>query len=157
MSVWESQLGICCCGSVSKSYPACCNPMNCSTPGFPELHYLPEFAQTHVHWVSDAIQPSNPLLLPYLALNFFPASGSFPMNQLFASGGQSTGASASASVLPVNLQSWFPSGLTGLMCLLSKGLSRVFSSATVQKHQFFGIQPSLWSNFHIHTLLLEKP
>ena len=85
----------------------------------------------------------------------FSSSRSFPMNQLFASGGQSTGASASASVLPMNIQDWFPLRLTGLI-LLSKELSRVFSSATVQKHQFFGSQPSLWSNSHIHTWLLEK-
>ena len=80
-------------------------------------------------------------------LQSFPASGSFPVSQLFTPGGQSIGASASASVLPVNIQSWFPLGLTGLISLLSKGLSRVFSSTTIQKHQFFGTQPSLWSNF----------
>ena len=80
-----------------------------------------------------------------------PASGSFPMSQLFASGGQSTGASATTSVLPVNIQSSFPLGLAGLISLWSKGLLRVFSSTTVQKHQFFGTQPSLWSNSHIHT------
>ena len=79
------------------------------------------------------------------------------MSQLFASGGQSIGASASASVLPTNIQAWFPLGLTGLISLLSKGLSRVFSNITVQKHQFFGAQPSLWSNSHIPTWLLEKP
>ena len=71
----------------------------------------------------------------------FPASGSFPMSQFFASGGQSIGVSASASVLPVNIQDWFHLGLTGLISLLSKGLWRVFSNTTVQKHQFFGIQP----------------
>ena len=85
----------------------------------------------------------------------FPASGSFPMSQLFTLGGQSVG--TSASVLPVNIQEWFPLGLTGLISLLSKQLSRVFSKTTVQKHQFFSAQPSLWSNSHIHTWLLEKP
>ena len=90
-------------------------------------------------------------------LQFFPAAGSFLMSQLFASGGQSTGVSASASVPPENTQGWFPLGLTGLISLQSKWLSRVFSSTTVQKHQFFGAQPSLWSNFHILTWLLEKP
>ena len=85
----------------------------------------------------------------------FPASGSFPVGQFFAAGGQSLG--ASASVLPVNIQGLFPLGLTGLISLQSKGLSRVFSNTTVQKHQFFGAQPSLWSNSHIHTWLLEKP
>ena len=87
----------------------------------------------------------------------FPASGSFPMNQLFTSGGQNTGASSSASVFLMNIQGWFPLGLTGLISLQSKGLSRVFSSTTVQKHQFFGAQPSLWSNSYIHIWLLEKP
>ena len=87
----------------------------------------------------------------------FPASGSFPMSQLFTSGGQSIGASASASVLPVNIQNWFPLGWTGWISLQSKGLSGVISNTTVQKHQFFGAQSSLWSNSHIHTWLLEKP
>ena len=89
-------------------------------------------------------------------LQSFPASGSFPVSQLLASGTQSIGASASASVLPMSIQSWFPSGLTGLISLQSKGLSRVFSSTTIQKHQLFGIQPSSWSNSHICTWLLEK-
>ena len=111
------------CCSVAKSCPTPCDPMNCSMPGFPVLHYLPEFAQTHVHWICDAIQPSHPLSSPSpLALNLsqhqslFQGGGS-------ASGGQSIGVSASASVLPVNIQSWFPLGLTGLIFLLSKGLS----------------------------------
>ena len=85
----------------------------------------------------------------------FPASGSFPMSQLFSSGDQSIG--ASASVLPMNIQGWFPLGLTGWISLQSKGLSKVFSSATVGKPQFFSAQPSLWSNSHICTWLLEKP
>ena len=87
----------------------------------------------------------------------FPASGSFPMSQFFASGGQSIGVSASASVLPMNIQDWFPLGLTGLISLQSKGLSRVFSNTTVQKHQFFGAQLSSQSNSHIHTWPQEKP
>ena len=85
----------------------------------------------------------------------FPASGSFPMSRLFTSGGQSIGASASASVLPVNIQGWFPLGLTGLISLLSKGLSRVFSSTTIWKHQFFGTQPSLWSSSLVHNSILN--
>ena len=85
----------------------------------------------------------------------FPASGSVPMSWLFTSGGQSTGVSASASVLPKSIQGWFPLRLTDLI-LIFKELLSVFSSTTVQKHQFFGIQPSLWSNSHIHTWLLEK-
>ena len=87
----------------------------------------------------------------------FPASGSLPMSHFFASGGRSIRASVSASVLPVNIQGWFLLGLTGLISLQSKGLLRVFSSTTVQKHQFFSTQPSWWSSSHIHTWLLEKP
>ena len=90
-------------------------------------------------------------------LQSFPASGSFPRSQFFASGGQNIGASASASVLQMNIQDWFPLGWTGWISLKSKGLSRVFSSTIVQKHQFFSTQLSLWSNSHIHTWLLEKP
>ena len=86
-----------------------------------------------------------------------PASGSFPMSQLFAWGGQSTGVSASASVLPMNTQDWFPSEWTGWISLQSKGLSGVFSSTTVQKHQFFSTQISSQSNSHIHTWPQEKP
>ena len=87
----------------------------------------------------------------------FPASGSFPMSQLFLSGGQSTGVSASTSVLPMNTQDWSPLGWIGWISLQSKGLSRVFSNTTVQRHQFFGTQLSLQSNSHIHTWPLEKP
>ena len=87
----------------------------------------------------------------------FPASVSFQMSQLFASDGQSIGVSASASVFPMNIQDWFPLGWTGWISLQSKGLSRVFSNTTVQKHQFFGAQPSSRSNTHIHTWPLEKP
>ena len=90
-------------------------------------------------------------------LQSFPASGSFLMNQFFASGGQSFGVSASESVLPMNTQHWLPLDLTGLISLQSKGLSRVFSKTAVQKHQFFSTQPSLWSKSHIYTWLLEKP
>jgi len=93
-------------------------------------------------------------------LQYFPASGSFPMSWLFVSGDQSIGASASAPVLPMNIQGWFPLGLIGLIILQSTGLSGVFSSTTVWKHQFFSAQPSLWStlwsNCHIHTWLLGK-
>ena len=90
-------------------------------------------------------------------LQSFPTSGSFQMSQLLASGGQSTGVSDPASVFPTNIQDWFPLGWTGWISLLSKGLSRVFSNTTVQKHQFFGAQLSLYFNSHIHTWLLEKP
>ena len=90
-------------------------------------------------------------------LQSFPASESFPTSQLFTSGGQSIGAPASTSVLPKNNQDWFPLRLTDLNSLQCKGFSRVFSNTTVQKHQFFGAQLSLWSRSHIHTKLLEKP
>ena len=197
-----------------------CDPMDCSTPGFPVHHQLPELAQTHVHWVSDAIQSSHPLSSPsppafnlsqhqslfqwvssshqFSSVQFsrsvvsdslwphepqhtrplcpsptprvhpnpcpsswwchptisssvipfsscpqsFPASGSFQMSQLFTSGGQSTGVSTSTSVLPMNAQDWSPLGWTGWISLQSKGLSRVFSNTTVQKHQFFRAQLS---------------
>ena len=102
----------------------------------------------------DSEIPSNHLILccPLLLLpSIFPSIRFFPNSQLFASGGQSIGASASTSVRPMNIQSSFPLGLAGLISLWSKGLLRVFSSTTVQKHQFFGAQPSLWSNSHIHT------
>ena len=103
-----------------------------------------EFTQTHVHWVSDAIQPSHPLSSPSPpALKSFPASGSFLMSQLFTSGGQSIGVLDSTSVLPMNIQDWFPLELTGWISLQSKGVLRVLSSTRVQKHQFFGAQLSL--------------
>ena len=89
-------------------------------------------------------------------LQSFTTSGSFLMSWLFASGGQSIGASALASVFSMSIQGWFPLGLTGLIAWLSKGLSRVFPSTTARNHQFFGAQPSLWSSSHIHTWLLEK-
>ena len=140
--------------SVSQSCPTLCDPMNCSTPGLPVNHQLPEFTQTHVHWVSDAMQPSHPFSS---CPQSFPASGSLPISQLFASGGQSIGVSASTSVLPMNTQDWSPLGWTGWISLQSKGFSRVFSNTTVQKHQFFCAQPSSQSNSHIHTWPQEKP
>ena len=106
------------------------------------------------------VMPSNHLILchPFSSCpQYFPASGSFPVSRLYTSGSQSIGASASASVLPINIHDWFPLGLTGCISLQSKGLSRVFSSTTVWNHQFFGVQPSLWYNSHICTWLLEKP
>ena len=134
-------------------------PMDCSLPVFPVHHQLPKIAQSQVHQVDDAIQPSHPQSSRLFSFNLqsFPASGSCQTSQFFASGDQNIGASASASVLPLNTQNWFPLGLTGWISLQFKGLSRVFSSTTVQKHQFFGAQFSLWSNSHIHTWPLEKP
>ena len=108
----------------------------------------------------ELVMPSDyPILChPLLLLpSIFLASASFPMSQGVISGSQSVGASASTSVFPMNIQDWFPLWLTGLISLQSKGLSRVFPNTTVQKHQFFGAQPSLWSNSHNHTWLLEKP
>ena len=117
---------------------------------------LPELAQL---LSIELVMTSNHLVLchPLLLLpSVFAASESFPMSWLFASGGQSIGTSASASVPPMNIQDWFPLGSSDLISLQSKGLSRVFSSTTVQKHQFFGAQPSLWSSSHIHTWLLKN-
>ena len=141
--------------SVAQSCPTLCDPMNRSTPGLPVHHQLPEFTQIHIHRVSDAISSS---VVPFFSCpHSLPASKSFPMSQLFAWGGQSTGVSAIASFLPKKSQGWSPSERTGWISLQSKELSRVFSNTTVQKHQFFGAQLSSQSNSHIHTWLLEKP
>ena len=144
--------------SVAQSCLILCDPMNRSTPGFPVHHQLPEFTQTHVHWVSDAIQPSHPLLSP-----FPPAPNPSQDQSLFQwvnsshEVAHSTGVSASASFLPQNTQGWSPLEWTGWISLQSKGLSRVFSNTTVQKHQFFSVQLSSQSSSHIHTWPLEKP
>ena len=122
--------------SVAQSCPTLCDSMDCSTPGCPVHYQLPEFTQAHIHWVGDAIQPSHRLSS---CLQSFPASGSFQMSKFFASGGQSIGASASASVLPMNIQNWSPLGWTGWISLLPTGLSRVFSSTTIWKHQFLAL------------------
>ena len=109
----------------------------------------------------EMVMPSNHLILcrPLLLLpSVFPSIRVFTKrSQFFSSGGHSIGVSTSASVLPINIQDWFPLGLTSWISLQSKGLSRVFSNTTVQKHQFYGAQLSLQSNSHIHTWLLEKP
>ena len=149
-------LGHCCCFSVAKSCPTLCDPLDCNTPGSPVPHYIQVFAQIHIH----SVLLSNHLILchPLLLLpSIFPSIRVFSMSRLFVSGGQSIGASASVSILPVNIQSWFPLGLTGLISLLSNGLSGVFSGTTVRKHHFFSALPSLWSNSHNRTGLLEKP
>ena len=130
-------------------------PMDCSMSGLLVHHQLPEFTQTHVHRVGDAIPSS---VIPFSShLQSLQASESFQMSQFFASGGQSIGVSASASVLPMKIQDWLHLGWTGLISLQSKVLSRVFSDTTVQKHQYFSAQLSLKSNSHIHTWLLKKP
>ena len=106
-------------------------------------------------WYPPVISSS---VVPFSScLQSFAASGSLPLSRLFELDGQSTEASASASVLPMNIQDWFPLGLTGWISFQSNGLSRVFSNTTVQKHRFFSVQLSLWSNSHIHTWLVEKP
>ena len=114
--------------SVTESCPTLYDPMDCSRPGFPVHHQFLELAQIHVYRVGDAIQLSHPLLSPSPLPSIFL---SFLMSQFFASGGQSIGASPSASVFPMNIQDWFPLGLTGWISLQSKGLSRVFSNTRV--------------------------
>ena len=144
--------------SVAQLCLTLCDPMNCSTPGLPVHHQLPEFTQTHVHQVDDAIQPSHPLSSPPPpASNPSQHQSLFQWVKLFAWGGQSTGVSASASVLPKNTQDWFPLEWTCWISLQSKGLSRVFSNTTVQKHQFFSAQLSSQSNSHIQIWPQEKP
>ena len=141
--------------SVSQSCPTLCDPMNHSTPGLLSITN----SRSSLRLVSiESVMPSSHLILcrPLLLLPPIPPS-IFPMSQLFAWGGQSTGVSASASFLPKKSHGWSPSEWTGWISLQSKGLSRVFSNTTVQKHQFFGAQPSSQSNSHIHTWPLEKP
>ena len=135
----------------SLSWVQLCDLMNCSTPGLPVHRQLLEFTQTHVHRVGDAIQPSHPLSSPFLPAPNPSQHESFPMSQRFARSGQNSGVSASVSFLPKNTQDWSPLEWTGWISLQSKGLSRVFSNTTVQKHQFFGTQLSSQSNSHIHT------
>ena len=146
---FPSRAGLCCCYSCLTL----CDPMDCSVPGFLVIHYLPKFAQTRPlsRWCHPAISSS---VIPFSScLQSFRASGSFPMSQLFSSGSQSIEASASFQwIFRVD----FLLGWTGLISLQSKGLSRAFSNTTVWKHQFFSTQPSLWSNSHICTWLLEK-
>ena len=126
--------------SVAHLCPTLCDPINHSTPGLPVHHQLPEFTQTHVHRVGDPAISSS--VVPFSSCpQSLPASESFPMSQLFAWGGRSIGVSALASILPKNTQDWSPLGWTGWTSLQSKGLWRVFSNTTVQKHQFFDIQP----------------
>ena len=127
--------------SISQSCPTLCDLMDCSTPGFPVQLQLSELTQTEVHpTISSSVVPFAS------CLESFPASGSFPRSQFLAPGGLSIGVSASASVLPMNIQDRFPLGWTGWISLQSKGLSRVFSNTTIQKHKFFSAQHSLWPN-----------
>ena len=130
------------CSSLGQSFSSVqlCDPMDYSMPGFLIHHQLPELIQTHVYQVNDAIQPSHPMSFPSLPLQYFPASGSFPMSQFFVSGGQSIGVSPSASVLPMNILDRFPLELTGWISLQSKGLSR-----SSPKSQFKSINSSALS------------
>ena len=145
--------------SVTQSSPTVCDPMNHSTPGLPVHHREPTLwahpnSCVSCRWCHPVISSS---VVPFSSCpQSLPASESFPMSQLFAWGGQNIGVSASASVLPMNTQDWSPLGWTGWISLQSKGLSRVFSSTTVQKYQFFGAQLSSQSNSHIHTWPLEN-
>ena len=137
----------------SLSHVRLCNPMDCSTPGSLSITN----SQSLLKLMSiKSVMPSNHLIFCHPLLQSFPTSGSFPMSLFFTSGSLSIGASASALVFSVNIQDWFPLGWTGWISLQSKGLSRVFSNITVQKHQFFGVQIYLWSISHIHTWLLDK-
>ena len=142
--------------SVTQLCPTLCDPMNHSTPGLPSP--TPRIHSNSLplnQWCHPAISSS---VIPFSSCpQSLPASGSFQMSQLLAWGGQSIGVSASASVLPMNTQDWSPLGWTGWIALQSKGLSRVFSNTTIQKHWFFGTQLSSQSNSRIHTWPLEKP
>ena len=178
---WSPELntdwGICCCHCCSfakfclilqphamqYSRPPCLSPSPRVCPSSCPLNH---WCHSTISWSLlkllsiGSVMPSNHLIFycPLLLLpSISPASGSFPVSWLFASYSQSIGASASASVPPMNIQDWFPLGLTVLISLQSRGCSIVLSNTTVQKHQFFNPQPSLWSNSHIHTWLLEKP
>ena len=152
-------LRLCFCCSGAQLCPTLCDPMDCSTPGLPVLHDLLELAQTHScplsRWCHPTISSS---VVPFSScLQSFPASGSFQKSQFFTSGGQRIGVSASASVLLVllmNTQDWSP--IDWLDLLQYQGLSRVFYSTIVQRHQFFCTQPCLWSNLHICTWLPEN-
>ena len=143
--------------SVTKSCLTLCHSMDCSTTGFPVLHYFLEFTQTHVHWVDDAIQSFHPL-----SPSSIPAPNLSQYQGLFQWVGSSHEVAKvlefqfQPSVLPMNIQGWVALGLTGLISLLFKGLSRFVSSTTVWKQQFFGAQPFLLSSSHISTWLLEN-
>ena len=135
-----------------------CDPMDCSTTGLPFPSLSPGVCSNScplIQWCHPTISFSVATFSSHP--QSFPTSESLPMSQLFTSGGQSIGVSNSASALPMNIQGLFPFELTGLISLLSKGLSGIFSTTRVWKHQFFSAQSSLWSNSHIHTWLLGKP
>ena len=140
--------------SVTQSCLTLCDPMNRSTPGLPVHYQLLEFTQTHVHRVGDAIQPSHPLSAPSPAPNPSQHQGLF---QWANSSHEVVKVFQPQSVLQMNIQDWSPLEWIGWISMQSKGLARVFSSNTVQKHQFFSAQLSSQCNSHIHTWPLEKP
>ena len=141
-----------CCHSVTQSCPTLCDPMDCSMPGLPSITNSWSLLKL---MSIELVMPYHPLsssVIPFSScLQSSPALMSFQMSQFFTWVAKVLGISASASVLPMNIQDWFPLGWTCWISLQSKGLSRVFSNTTVQKHQFFAAQLSLWSNSHIHT------
>ena len=138
------------------SHVRLCDPMNCSTPGSSVLHFIPRVCSNSLSQSCYLIISSSVAFFSFCPQSF-PASGIFPVSQLFASDDQSTGASASVSVLPMSIQGWFPLRLAGLSSLLSKGLSGVFSSTTVRRHQFFNALPSLRSSCHNRMWQLGRP
>ena len=149
VTYWPSSSIICCCSVMSD----CLQPHGLQHARFPCPPLSPGICSNSCplsQWCHPTI--SSPVASFSSCCQSFPASGAFLVSQLFLSGGQNVG--ASATILPMNIQGWFPLGLTGLISLLSKELSRVFSSTTIWKHQFFGAQPSLWSNSHFHAWLL---
>ena len=137
----------CCCPSVSKLCLTLCIPMDCSMPNSPVLHYLSKFVQIRVHWVKDAIS-----ILP----SIFPSIRVFSKELVLHIRWPKFWNCSFSISLPMSIQGQFPSRLIGLISLQPKGLSRVISSTTFWKHQFFSTQPSSWCNFHIHLWILEK-
>ena len=132
-------------------------PWTGAWPGFPVPHHHSEFAQVHIRGVRDAVQPSHPLLPSSASASVFPSIRVFSNELALHTKWPKYWASASASVLPTSIHNWFPLGLTGLIFLLYKRHSRVFSNTTVRMYQLFGTLPSLWSNSHSCMWLLERP
>ena len=157
MTDWWIDFPCFCCCSVPRSCLTLYDPRNCSTSGFPSFTISQSLLNSRPlsQWCHPTILSSVTSLSS--CPQSFPASGYRLVNWFFTSGRQNIGTAASASVLPMNIHGWYPLGWTGLISLQSKGLSRVFSNTTARKHQFFGTQPSLWSNCHIHSWLLGKP
>ena len=154
-----NHMSICvyCCCSVIQSCQTLCDYMDCSMPGFPVLHHILDLVQTHDHWVCDAIQTTHPLSTPFLLPSIFPSIRVFSNESALHLRWPKYWSFSSASVFQMTIQDQFLLGLTGWISLQSKGLPRVFSNTTVQKHQFFSTQLSLWPISNICTWLLEKP